>query len=170
MVAEYFKVRHGLRFANDSTVHLAVDSNSFSYAGNTLVLTTNNVKVGIGNSSPTVSLHIGGTDAVILPSGNTNQRPAGANAMLRYNSELFRFEGYANGAWGSIGGGGGYYKGNSGTIGNAENASNLYRINANTHSANVTINGSENASVAGPITIADGYSLTINTGGRVVIV
>lgn len=170
MAAEYFKVRHGLRFANNTNVHLVFDSNTFSYVGNTLTLTNILAKVGIGNSAPAVSLHITAPDAVILPSGNTTQRPSPINGMFRYNSELFRFEGYANGAWGSIGGSGGYYKGNAGSIGNAENANNIYRINANTQSANVTILASENASVAGPITISSGISLIINTGGRVVIV
>lgn len=127
--------------------------------------------VGIGNTAPVVKLHITSTDAVWLTAGNTAQRPTGANGMFRYNAELAQFEGFANSAWGEIGGaaGGGYYKGNAGTVGDAANANNLYRINANTQSANVTIAAGENASVTGPISISNGFSLTISSGGRAVI-
>lgn len=48
-----------------------------------------------------------GTAAVEMPSGTTAQRPATpANGMLRYNIDDAAFEGYADGAWGAIGGGG----------------------------------------------------------------
>jgi hypothetical protein len=42
-----------------------------------------------------------------MPSGTTAQRPTGVNGQIRYNSTENAFEGYANGAWGEIGGGGG---------------------------------------------------------------
>lgn len=65
---------------------------------------------------------------------------------------------------------GGYYKGNAGTIGEATAKANLYRINSNTQSNNITISAGENALTAGPIVIDSGYNLVIETGGRVVIV
>ena len=64
--------------------------------------------VGIGTSSPAVSLDISATDAVQMPVGVTNDRPTtgvASNGMLRYNSTNNGFEGYINGNWGSIGGG-----------------------------------------------------------------
>jgi hypothetical protein len=57
-------------------------------------------------SSLTVSgdLSMTGTTALRLPSGTTAQRPASPiNGMLRYNTSLGSLEGYANGAWNSIG-------------------------------------------------------------------
>ena len=45
-------------------------------------------------------------EAISLPSGTTAQRPTPTNGMLRYNSDDAAFEGYADGAWGAIGGGG----------------------------------------------------------------
>ena len=45
-------------------------------------------------------------EAISLPSGTTAQRPTPANGMLRYNSDDAAFEGYADGAWGAIGGSG----------------------------------------------------------------
>jgi hypothetical protein len=62
--------------------------------------------VGIGETNPSVTLDISATDAVQMPAGTTAQRPTGANGMIRYNSDDGSFEGYADGAWGAIGGGG----------------------------------------------------------------
>ena len=63
--------------------------------------------VGIGTTSPAVSLDISATDAVQMPVGITTDRPLTgvSNGMLRYNSTNNEFEGYINGNWGSIGGG-----------------------------------------------------------------
>ena len=66
--------------------------------------------------------------------------------------------------------GGGYYKGNAGTVGAPSNANNLFRINSNTMSNNITIAAGENALTVGPITIGTGNTFTISTGGRAVII
>ena len=57
--------------------------------------------------SPTfTNLTLSGTDSVKVPSGTTAQRNGSpANGMFRYNSTTAEFEGYQDGAWGSIGGG-----------------------------------------------------------------
>ena len=63
--------------------------------------------VGIGTNSPAVSLDIGSeTDALRVPNGTTAQRPSAVAGLLRYNTTTSEFEGYANSAWGAIGGGG----------------------------------------------------------------
>lgn len=70
---------------------------------------TNN-RIGIGTSSPSVSLHINKTDAIKLPKGTTAQRPATDTSgtykgYIRYNTETEQFEGFGAGdAWGSLGG------------------------------------------------------------------
>ena len=46
--------------------------------------------------------------AANIPSGATGDRPTGVNGMFRYNTTDGAFEGYASGAWGAIGGGGGF--------------------------------------------------------------
>jgi len=66
--------------------------------------------------------------------------------------------------------GGGYYKGNQGTVGNTNNAGNLFRINANTQSNNITVSAGENALATGPIAIGSGFTFTIETNGRAVII
>ncbi len=65
-------------------------------------------KAGIGTTSPQVILDIQGTttltSVILLPRGTTAIRHAGVNGMIRYNTNTSSFEGFANGAWGSIGG------------------------------------------------------------------
>jgi hypothetical protein len=71
-----------------------------------------NSKVGIGQSSPDVSLDINATDAIQMPAGTTAQRPTAQAGMFRYNTTDGKFEGYTT-EWGEIGGGGG---GDTGTV------------------------------------------------------
>lgn len=63
--------------------------------------------------------------------------------------------------------GGGMFKGNLGTTGNR--AGDILRINAKTLTEDVTIAADENASCAGPLTIDTGVTLTVETGGTLVI-
>jgi hypothetical protein len=74
----------------------------------TLQGTTNQISMTNGNGvggAPTVGLAsnpvVPGTGSITVPSGTTSQR-SGSNGSFRYNSQLAVFEGYANGAWGSI--------------------------------------------------------------------
>ena len=72
-----------------------------------------NSRVGIGETSPGVSLDIGTTDAVQMPAGTTAQRPGTpAAGMFRYNTTDGQFEGYTT-DWGAIAGSGGGGSGSS---------------------------------------------------------
>jgi hypothetical protein len=57
---------------------------------------------------------------------------------------------------------GGYYKGDRGTVGTATGAADIFRVNEQTLNSNVTIDADENASCAGPLTLATGVTLTVN--------
>ena len=64
-------------------------------------------EVGTSNSPTFANLTLGGTDSIKVPAGTTAQRNGSpANGMFRYNSTNAEFEGYQNGAWGAIAGGG----------------------------------------------------------------
>jgi hypothetical protein len=63
-------------------------------------------KLGVGTSNPQVTVDIRGSDAVLIPLGTTQQRPAvPALGYIRYNTSYQTFEGFGAGsAWGSLGG------------------------------------------------------------------
>lgn len=58
--------------------------------------------------------------------------------------------------------GGGRYKGERGTLGPAAAAGDIFRVSEQTLNTNVTIDADENASCAGPLTLATGVTLTVN--------
>ena len=45
-----------------------------------------------------------------------------------------------------------------------------FKVTVKTVSANTTIEATENAMIAGPITVASGVTLTVKAGGRLVVV
>jgi len=84
------------------------DSASIAWDTSTLYIDAINNRIGIGTTTPAISLDISSnTDALHIPSGTTQQRPSGSNGMFRYNTTDAQFEGYADGAWGAIAGSGG---------------------------------------------------------------
>jgi len=76
----------------------------------TITGAANQISVANGNGSggvPTIGLAnnpvVPGTASLTFPAGGTSARPGTpVNGMFRYNSDLGLFEGYANGAWGSV--------------------------------------------------------------------
>jgi hypothetical protein len=86
-------------------INLSGTQNNKSYG-----LITNNVlrlyvdsvsgRIGINTAQPKASLHIAGTDALVLPSGTTAQRPlAPVVGMIRFNNETGKLEGYTTEGW-----------------------------------------------------------------------
>ena len=67
--------------------------------------------------------------------------------------------------------GAGYYIGKDGSVnGNSSGRDNLFRVNENATTGNVTIAANNNASVTGPLTIGNGTTLTITSTGRLAII
>jgi hypothetical protein len=63
--------------------------------------------------------------------------------------------------------GGGMFKGDNGTVGSR--SGDIFRINLKTLSEDVTIASTENASATGPLAVASGKTLTVASGGTMVI-
>ena len=104
-----------------------------------------------------------------MPVGTTGQRDGSPGVGdFRYNSTTNEFEGYsgASPAWGGIGSGAGYFKGDNGTTGSS--AGDIFRINELALDANVTITSTENASATGPLSVSSSYTLTVE--GTLVII
>jgi len=88
------------------------------------------------------------TGAIVVPVGNTAQRPATvANGALRYSTTTSSFEGYAAGAWGAIGGssGGGTTWANVQTANLTAVSGNAYPINTTTAAIYATLPASPSA-------------------------
>ena len=100
-----------------------------------------------------------GTGALKLPAGTTAEEPGTpANGMIRYNSDTDQFEGYAGGAWGTIGGGA--------TGGGGDQ---IFVENSLTVTTSYAIPSGKSASSVGPITINSGVTVTVPDGSRWVV-
>ena len=64
--------------------------------------------------------------------------------------------------------GGGFYKGERGAVGPVSGKGDIFRVNEQTLNTDTTIDAGENASAAGPLTVASGVTLTV-TGNLVVV-
>ena len=134
----------------------------------TLVDVNANVEIS-GTSTLSGKVTHSYTSSSRMPVGTTAQRDGSPGVGdFRYNSTTNEFEGYAGSspAWGSIGGGAGYFKGDNGTVGSS--AGDIFRVNEAALDANVTISATENASATGPLTISNSYTLTVE--GTLVII
>jgi hypothetical protein len=63
--------------------------------------------------------------------------------------------------------GGGMFKGDNGTVGTRKG--DIFRVSEQQLDANVTIASDENASAPGPLAVGVGFTLTVDTGGNLVI-
>jgi len=88
----------------DSTTAIQFDKANGS--SNVLDIDTTNGRVGIGSTSPLVSLDLSQkVDALALPVGTNGGRPIGGNLVngeIRYNSSIPGLEAYVNGGWSNI--------------------------------------------------------------------
>lgn len=97
-----------------------------------------------------------GTGAALMPSGTTAEQPmTPIDGMIRYNTTTGGFEGYINGAWGSIGGGA--------TGGGGDT---VFVENGVTVTTSYTLSTNKNAESVGPITINSGAVVTVPSGQR----
>jgi trimeric autotransporter adhesin len=143
-----------------------------------LALQSGGGNVGIGNSTPAVSLDIGTrTDAVRLPAGNDAARPATpANGMIRYHSVNNKLEAYINGSWQDVSAsatGGGYLANSGGTLSGALTISSGGLNNSSGGITNAgSLSGVGNISGGGAMTVAAGgvnQNLSLNSSGSGIV-
>ena len=138
-----------------------------AFETNLLVLDVTNSRIGIGTASPAVQLHVNGTGAVRLPSGDDSQRPGTpANGDIRYNSEQARIEGYSNNTWANLASGTELKDADEDTKVNVEPSSDLDEIHftiANTKRAKISASTIE-LGVTGVSTTASTISALTTNG------
>ena len=97
--------------ASGSTGYVQFNNSGAFLGTSNLFWDNTNNRLGIGSPAPTVGLDLSQkTDAIALPVGTTGTRPTcsvGVNGALRYNSTIPAVEACVNGAWVSVGAGGG---------------------------------------------------------------
>ena len=104
------------------------------------------------------------TGAIKLPTGTEAQRPGTpAAGQLRFNNDTDEFEGYDGTEWGAIGGGG-----SGQMLGDA--AVKAISYNAQTIAENLTVLSTYNAMSVGPLSIDSGYTVTVESGARWVVI
>jgi hypothetical protein len=93
----------GLNSLTAGRIPYGAGTSAFGNSANLFWDSANN-RLGVGTSSPAVTVAISATDAILIPNGTTAQRPTGAAGYLRFNSTTTQFEGYNGTAWASVGG------------------------------------------------------------------
>jgi hypothetical protein len=127
-------------------------------AGTFTTGTFTGITISGGTLTTPATLTFSSNASVKLPIGTTAQRPGSPlGGMIRYNSDIDRFEGYTT-AWGSIGGGA--------TGGGTDE---VFQENELIVTTNYTLSTGYNAMSVGPITINSGVTVTIPSGQRWVI-
>jgi hypothetical protein len=133
---------------NTKTVNLGTGGAS----GSTTVM-------NFGSANGTVSYNFLANSAIRLPIGGTGARPTGAVGLFRFNTDTNQFEGHNGIAWGSVGGGA------TGGLNNAAFWENDINI-----TSSYTITSGKNAGTFGPVTIANGVSITVPDGSMWTVV
>jgi len=82
---------------NDEDYEAVAAAEAWSEVGSN-IFSTYNVTIG-DTTEPRAELDVVGTGAIIVPSGTTDQQPAGVNGMLRYNSTIGYMEAYTASEW-----------------------------------------------------------------------
>ena len=150
-----------VRFASPGPIgNTAASTGAFTTLGATGNVTLgnasgDNVTFNAGTAVVPNNLIFSGTGTLTMPNGTTAQRPTPAEGMIRYNTTEDEFEGYADGAWGSIGGG-------------ASAGGAIYE-NTDDITENYTLTTGTNGMSVGPMTIAGGVTVTVPSGQRWVI-
>ena len=95
---------------------------------------------------------------IVVPVGVTGERVSNVTGAFRFNLDLGQFEGYNGTSWGAVGGGA--------TGGGADQ---VFYENDKSANNTYTITAGKNAMTTGPLAIANGSTITVPSGSRLVI-
>ena len=149
----------GLTTTGAVTINSANAAVDLAVGTNQLVVKGSSGGTGIGTATPAASAALDVTSTTkgfLAPRMTTTQRNAIASPaawLLIYNSTLNSYQVYNGTSWTSVGGGA--------TGGGSDQ---IFWENGQTVTTNYTITDGRNAMSAGPITIANGVSVTIGAG------
>jgi len=138
----------------------------FNTSTNVMNVYTGSAWVAAAVSSAAVVEKTGATGSGVMPSGTTAQRDGSpVVGYFRYNSTTNQFEGYAGSSpsWGAIGGGAGYFLGNTSATGDTTaGLEDIFRVNSATCDNSCEIASGTNASATGPLTVSSGVTVTVS--------
>lgn len=157
----------------NASVNATINSSSFTGAANNTSFVGSVSAANVVSNAQLVA-NLANYASTLSPvfTSNVNINSDGTAALYVGNSTVNAWVTstgfYVNGS--ALATGTSYTKGNQGAIGSPSSANNIFRINANTISNNITFDAKDNASATGPLTIATGYTVTVSTGARVSII
>ena len=154
------------------------------YIGNTPAVSTTSIEYQdlTGGSGTTFTLDhaVGSPQDVEVFVNNVRQEPGVAynitgstgltmtGTIATTDDFYVVFQGKATGTTTGTGGGGGVFKGDNGTV-NGGKEGDIFRVHQQQLDTDTTIDADENALAAGPLTVATGITLTVTSGGNLVI-
>lgn len=142
----------------------AADADAIATAADAAATAADRVQTGL-DVAATALVYLGVKSADPTTDNEGNPLLLGAQYFNDVTNTVRVFNGIA---FIELVGGGGKFYGNAGTVGTA--SGDIFRANAKTLTVSATIGATENASAAGPLTIDTGVTLTVTSGGSLVIV
>lgn len=160
----------GADVASATSLTLGSDGNSFDVTGTTAITSIATWAVGglaILQFDGALTLTHHATDLILPGAANITTAAGDIAVMYEYASGDWRCINYQK-ASAAPGTGGGFFKGERGDVGETAGKGDIFRVHEQQLDTDTTISSGENASAAGPLTVASGVTLTVN--GNLVVV
>ena len=165
-ITGFANVTSTIQGGSSLTIAGALSGVTTAAMGNTTIAGFANVTTSVNSALLTV-----GSIFIANSTQLTTTVPFSANGGTGTSGQVLTSNGATGSPYWTAAAGGGYYKGGSAAVGSlAVGGQNLFRVNANTLNTSTTFVAGENAQATGPISVASGITLTVESGARVSIV